>query len=96
MYGPQDRWHHVQCFSKNREELEFFDAGDSVAGFNALGADDKELIRSNLPKLASGKRTANGSNGAPAAKKAKTEESKEDQKAKEEVKKQMKKLYYYR
>ena len=52
MYGPQERWHHVQCFAKNREELEFFDAGESVSGFGALGADDKELIRSNLPKVA--------------------------------------------
>ena len=42
------------------------------------------------------KRPANGANGAPSAKKAKTEESKEDTKAKEEIKKQMKKLYYYR
>ena len=42
------------------------------------------------------KRPANGTSGAPSAKKVKTEESKDDAKAKEELKKQMKKLYYYR
>ena len=53
MYGPQDRWHHVECFAKNRiDELEFFDAGESLSGFGALGADHKALIRSNLPKVA--------------------------------------------
>ena len=52
MYGPQERWHHVECFAKSRDELEFFDAGDSISGVNALGADDKELIRSSLPKVA--------------------------------------------
>nr|KAG5690349.1 hypothetical protein BaRGS_001271 [Batillaria attramentaria] len=23
MYGPQDMWHHVDCFVKERDELEF-------------------------------------------------------------------------
>ena len=23
MYGPQDRWYHVDCFVENRDELEF-------------------------------------------------------------------------
>ena len=23
MYGPQDLWHHVDCFDKEREELGF-------------------------------------------------------------------------
>ena len=23
MYGPQNRWYHVNCFNEKREELEF-------------------------------------------------------------------------
>ena len=37
MYGPYDKWHMVECFAKNREELEYFDAGDAMAGFMTLG-----------------------------------------------------------
>ena len=40
-YGPLDRWHHLECFAKNREELMFFCSGDKLAGFNTLGQDDQ-------------------------------------------------------
>ncbi len=45
MYGPYDRWHHVGCFAEKREELEFFDAGEDLAGFKTLGADEQKEIR---------------------------------------------------
>ena len=37
MYGPYDAWHHIPCFAKKREEMEYFDAGDAMAGFMLLG-----------------------------------------------------------
>ena len=37
MYGPYDAWHHISCFAEKREELEYFDAGDAMAGFMLLG-----------------------------------------------------------
>ena len=37
MYGPYDAWHHIPCFAEKREEMEYFDAGDAMAGFMLLG-----------------------------------------------------------
>ena len=51
MYGPYDRWHHVKCFAEKREELEYFDAGDKMAGFNTLGPDDKTLVKESLREM---------------------------------------------
>ena len=36
MYKPYIKWHHVLCFVKKREKLEYFDAGDAMAGFTLL------------------------------------------------------------
>ena len=51
MYGPYDRWHHVKCFAEKREELEFFDAGEDLAGFKSIGTEDQQLVRDELPKI---------------------------------------------
>ena len=45
MYGPYDRWHHVKCFAEKQEELEYFDAGEQLAGFFTLGKDDQDMIK---------------------------------------------------
>ena len=37
MYGPYDKWHHILCFVEKREKLEYFDAGEAMAGFPLLG-----------------------------------------------------------
>lgn len=50
MYGPVDRWHHVDCFVKKRAELEFFDSGENLPGFFTLSADDKKMVREKLKK----------------------------------------------
>ena len=52
MYGPYDRWHHVKCFASKRDELEFFDAGETLAGFKTLSKEDQQLIKAELPKVA--------------------------------------------
>lgn len=51
MYGPVDRWHHVDCFVKKRAELEFFDSGENLPGFFTLSADDKKLVKEKLKKI---------------------------------------------
>ena len=40
-YGPLDRWHHLACFSKNREQLMFFCSGEKLAGLNTLSQEDQ-------------------------------------------------------
>ena len=35
-YKPYVQWHHVLCFVEKREKLEYFDAGDAMAGFTLL------------------------------------------------------------
>ena len=94
MYGPYDKWHHISCFVKNREELEYFDAGESMAGFMTLGPDGQELVKSSIKAM---KRKLEPKNGTdePDSKKIKIEnEAKE--KEKEALKKQSKKIFYYR
>ena len=51
MYGPYDRWHHIDCFAKKREDLEYYDSGDKMAGFMRLSAEDQALIKSKLPQM---------------------------------------------
>ena len=93
MYGPYDRWHHVACFASKRDELEYFDAGDKLQGFNALGPDDKDTIRQALKEVKSKRKAAAaaGNPDEPDSKKPKM-----DDKMKADLKKQMTKIYYYR
>jgi len=94
MYGPFDRWYHVECFAGKREELEFYDAGEDLQGFMTLGEEEKKEIREKLKPLKK-RKTATASNGAtegePEPKAAKLDEA-----TKEKIKKQVKKIYYYR
>lgn len=91
MYGPYDRWHHIACFVEKREDLEYFDSGDAMAGFKTLSADDQASVKSKI-KAVKRKSPKNGAD-EPDSKKIKVEENKEE---KEALKKQMKKIFYYR
>lgn len=51
MYGPIDMWHHVDCFVKKRVELEFFESGDVLPGYNTLSVDDKKMLKGKLKKF---------------------------------------------
>ena len=51
MYGPYDKWHHVTCFAEKRDHLEYYDAGEKMAGFMKLSAEDQTEIKSKLPQL---------------------------------------------
>ena len=81
-YGPYDKWHHIPCFVKQREELEYFDSGDAMAGFMTLGPEDQEHVKTSI-KAMKRKNPENGVNGKdePDSKKIKIE--KEDPKEKE-------------
>jgi len=95
-YGPLDRWHHLDCFAKNREELQFFCSGSKLAGLNTLSQEDQDKITSKLPKVK--RKVEDVGTDEPDSKKVKLE-IKEDpavKAEKEEMKKQNKKMFYYR
>lgn len=50
-YGGVDRWHHLECFSKLRTELEFFESGDKLPGFKALSKEDQTATKKSLTKI---------------------------------------------
>jgi hypothetical protein len=91
MYGPYDKWHHIKCFVENRVELEYFDSGEAMGGFMTLSPDDQAKVRSEI-KVAKRKNPVKTSADEPDGKKIKVE----DEKEKEAIKKQMKKVFYYR
>jgi len=91
-YGPMDRWHHAKCFGENRETLEFFAAADKLAGLTTLSKEDQIMVKGLLPKL---KRKLEEATDEPDSKKLKLG-VKDEPEDKEEMKKQNKKMFYYR
>lgn len=50
-HGPIDRWHHVDCFVKAREELGFFGPAKILPGFKALTAEDQKTLKTKIPEM---------------------------------------------
>jgi len=50
-FGGLNRWHHLECFLKLREELNFLDPGTSLNGFSNLRQLDKDNVQKLLPGL---------------------------------------------
>lgn len=82
MYGPQDLWHHVDCFVEKRDELGFTTEMDPsmIKGFGKLKPEDKTLL---YEKLGKGKKTAtkrkqDSKADASGGKKGKKEETEEE------------------
>lgn len=50
-FGGINRWHHLECFVKLREELGFLNASSSLSGFLTLKIEDKDNIKKLLPDL---------------------------------------------
>ena len=50
--GPIDRWHHVGCFIKNKNDLGWSDeyTANMLTNFKSLDADDREIIKKHLDK----------------------------------------------
>lgn len=51
-YGGIPMWHHLQCFAKLRKDLEFWEGGKSLPGFNSLKNTDQDEVSKLLPKIA--------------------------------------------
>ncbi|KAK7474692.1 hypothetical protein BaRGS_00034057 [Batillaria attramentaria] len=69
MYGPQDMWHHVDCFVKERDELEF-DSDmnpEKITGFKQLKQEDKDILISKLGKGAAAPKKRKGAADAKGA-----------------------------
>lgn len=50
-FGGINRWHHLECFVKLREDLEFLGPASSLSGFLNLKVEDKENVKNLLPDL---------------------------------------------
>lgn len=50
-FGGINRWYHLECFVKLREELGFLGLASSLCGFLTLKADDKIKVEKELPAL---------------------------------------------
>lgn len=87
MLNGIDRWHHLDCFAKLRNEFSFFESGDALPGAKSLGADDLKLLKKALPKV-------KGADLPPPAKKVKTEPV--DEAEEKEMKKQNEELFKIR
>lgn len=93
MYGGQDRWHHVECFTKLRDELAFYESGENIPGFDLLKSEDKEIVKKALPKVEGKKDEVDGVSSEKKIKKEEKEENKIDDK---ELKKQNDMMFKYR
>lgn len=49
VYSGRAHWYHVACFVRLRTELDWLCAGESLPGFKRLSADDKDVIRNQIP-----------------------------------------------
>ncbi|KAJ8308841.1 hypothetical protein KUTeg_013715 [Tegillarca granosa] len=88
MYGPVDLWYHLDCFVKDRDELEFgADMNvEKIKGYNQLKKEDRDLLVSKLGKgdKTAKKRKGGNDKGDSGGKKAKKEETEEEKKLKEQ------------
>ncbi|XP_065202113.1 poly [ADP-ribose] polymerase [Planococcus citri] len=50
-YGGIDLWHHLECFSKVRQELEFWDSGPKLPGYKTLKKEDQDKVKKMLPQM---------------------------------------------
>lgn len=50
-YGPMPRWHHVECFLKLRDQLQYYEAAKDLPGFYALPADVQDELKSQITAM---------------------------------------------
>lgn len=50
-FGGINRWHHLECFVKLRQDLGFFDLASSLTGFMNLNEVDKTNLINLLPRM---------------------------------------------
>ncbi|XP_047097726.1 LOW QUALITY PROTEIN: poly [ADP-ribose] polymerase [Schistocerca piceifrons] len=94
-FGGEERWHHVECFAKNRDFFEFWEDGAMLPGFKTLTKEDQQMVASQVPKVAKKeikKEPTDQTDGPSEAKKIK----KEDDQLEKELKAQNKIMFGYR
>ncbi|XP_053378443.1 poly [ADP-ribose] polymerase 1-like [Mercenaria mercenaria] len=87
MYGPQDLWHHVDCFVENRDELDFgTDKNPNIiTGFSNLKKEDQDMLIEKLGKgSTSGKKRKGETSKGSGGKKKKVEETAEEKALREQ------------
>lgn len=82
------RWHHVNCFVEKRTELGYFASAEELPGYNTLSADDKTMLKAELKTMKTPKRKLEEPPQLEDSKKPKLDE--------DAMKKQNKKMFYYR
>ncbi|XP_034248574.1 poly [ADP-ribose] polymerase [Thrips palmi] len=92
-FGGENLWHHVECFAKLRDELQFWASGADLPGFFTLTKEDQQTLKEQLPKVTP-KVVKDEVDGVTPAKKIKSE--KLDNEEEEEIKRQNIILYGYR
>ncbi|PNF21175.1 Poly [ADP-ribose] polymerase [Cryptotermes secundus] len=97
MYGGQERWHHVDCFAKLRDELEFWESGSCLPGIKSLKKEDQQLVKNKLPKVEKKEKSTDETDGPSPSKKTKSsnaairEQSKIMYKYRDQLKKELRK-----
>lgn len=51
-FGGINRWHHLECFVKLRQDLGFSGPASTLSGFTNLKAEDITKLNNLLPKIA--------------------------------------------
>lgn len=52
-FGGINRWHHLECFVKLRQDLGFLGLASTLSGFSNLKAEDITNLNNLLPSIAS-------------------------------------------
>lgn len=50
-FGGINRWHHLECFVKLRQDLGFLDLASSLSGFLSLKEVDRTNLKNLLPRM---------------------------------------------
>lgn len=50
-FGGLNRWHHLECFIKLRQDLGFLDHASSLSGYDDLKEIDRTNLKNLLPKM---------------------------------------------
>jgi len=50
-FGGINRWHHLECFVKLRQDLGFLDLASSLTGYDNLREVDRTNLKNVLPRM---------------------------------------------
>ncbi|KAK6179955.1 hypothetical protein SNE40_012198 [Patella caerulea] len=84
MYGPQELWHHVDCFVDKKDELEFNVDIKQITGFKSLKKEDQEELVKKLGGAGPAKKRKGDTKSEAPAKKVKMEETEEEKQLREQ------------